>query len=580
MDQETNEVSRPRRQIPWRDWLKKCIQVLTLVASYAGRGMAGGFRALGRLLACAGGAAYNKLLRPLTTLPERTRTLVRDKRGNRFPESEYGVVRLLLFVWGSLPRLGSLLRERLLRRRKRSAHGSGRVRNWMERLRVHPAIFLGGAMAVAMVAVAISLYTVGTAVAYDGADLGVAAGRRTVDQVVSAVEETTRRTMDDESYEIDRSLLSSRHTLVARREVESREALQEKLVDRLGVIDYGYVLYVDEEPIAATAFSGALEELLEQMKIGYVTENTVTCDFAEEVEIREQYVDRSYMMNLGYIAERVNEIRAEEITHTVTQDDTLESIAEAYNLSVSQLLHMNTGYDASSLREGDVLTVAQAVPYLTVVDVERQTYVQDVPYEIAYQEDPEMYQGDYEVLSAGEYGKADVTANVTYVNGEETGRQVVASVTLRQPVTELQLQGTLERPNWLPTGVFRWPCSGVITSYFGYRRPSVAGASTYHTALDIASGYGTPIYASDGGTVITAGWSGGTGYTVKIDHGNGYVTLYGHNSSLLVNVGDHVYQGQQIARMGSTGISSGVHCHFSIIENGTYVDPLNYLESR
>jgi murein DD-endopeptidase MepM/ murein hydrolase activator NlpD len=227
-----------------------------------------------------------------------------------------------------------------------------------------------------------------------------------------------------------------------------------------------------------------------------------------------------------------------------------------------------------------VLTVAQAVPYLTVVDVERQTYVQDVPYEIAYQEDPEMYQGDYEVLSAGEYGKADVTANVTYVNGEETGRQVVASVTLRQPVTELQLQGTLERPNWLPTGVFRWPCSGVITSYFGYRRPSVAGASTYHTALDIASGYGTPIYASDGGTVITAGWSGGTGYTVKIDHGNGYVTLYGHNSSLLVNVGDHVYQGQQIARMGSTGISSGVHCHFSIIENGTYVDPLNYLESR
>jgi uncharacterized protein (UPF0305 family) len=222
----------------------------------------------------------------------------------------------------------------------------------MERLRVHPAIFLGGAMAVAMVAVAISLYTVGTAVAYDGADLGVAAGRRTVDQVVSAVEETTRRTMDDESYEIDRSLLSSRHTLVARREVESREALQEKLVDRLGVIDYGYVLYVDEEPIAATAFSGALEELLEQMKIGYVTENTVTCDFAEEVEIREQYVDRSYMMNLGYIAERVNEIRAEEITHTVTQDDTLESIAEAYNLSVSQLLHMNTGYDASSLRGG------------------------------------------------------------------------------------------------------------------------------------------------------------------------------------------------------------------------------------
>ena len=96
-------------------------------------------------------------------------------------------------------------------------------------------------------------------------------------------------------------------------------------------------------------------------------------------------------------------------------------------------------------------------------------------------------------------------------------------------------------------------------------------------ALDIANSYSTAIYAADGGTVTLAGWYGGLGYCVKIDHGNGFVTTYGHNSSLLVSVGQHVYKGQQIARMGSTGISSGPHCHFAVTRNGTLVDPLNYL---
>ena len=168
-------------------------------------------------------------------------------------------------------------------------------------------------------------------------------------------------------------------------------------------------------------------------------------------------------------------------------------------------------------------------------------------------------------------------AKATYVNGEETERTILSSVTLKEPVTEYRLRGTKVRPTWFPTGSFRWPCYGVITSYFGPRRASVAGASTYHEALDIANSYGTAIYAADGGTVTLSGWYGGLGYCVKIDHGNGFVTTYGHNSSLLVSVGQHVYKGQQIARMGSTGISSGPHCHFGVTRNGTLVDPLNYL---
>lgn len=107
-------------------------------------------------------------------------------------------------------------------------------------------------------------------------------------------------------------------------------------------------------------------------------------------------------------------------------------------MSVDDLLDMNPGYDPKLLRVGDVLTISNAVPYLTIVNVERQNYVQDIPYEVEYQDDTTMYQGDYKVLSAGEFGKADVTANVTYINGEETARQIVASVTLSDPVTEMR----------------------------------------------------------------------------------------------------------------------------------------------
>lgn len=127
-------------------------------------------------------------------------------------------------------------------------------------------------------------------------------------------------------------------------------------------------------------------------------------------------------------------------------------------------------------------------------------------------------------------------------------------------------------------GGYIWPVnSRYITSTMGGRNSPGGIGSTNHKGIDIAAPKGTPVYASDGGTVIYAGWMSGYGYLVQIDHGNGYVTYYGHNSSLLVSVGEHVYKGQQIARVGSTGNSTGNHCHFEIRYNGVAKNPLNYL---
>lgn len=127
------------------------------------------------------------------------------------------------------------------------------------------------------------------------------------------------------------------------------------------------------------------------------------------------------------------------------------------------------------------------------------------------------------------------------------------------------------------TGSLSWPCNGPITSPFGYRVHPIFGTTIYHSGIDIGVDYGTPIHAADSGTVIYAGWIDGYGNTVIIDHGNGITTLYGHNTSVAVGDGQSVSKGTVIAYAGSTGNSTGPHCHFEVQVGGSAVDPMGYL---
>lgn len=126
---------------------------------------------------------------------------------------------------------------------------------------------------------------------------------------------------------------------------------------------------------------------------------------------------------------------------------------------------------------------------------------------------------------------------------------------------------------------FIWPCPAYtrISSYFGPRPQPVPGASTDHKGVDLAAPYGSDILASAAGVVTTSQYSSSAGNYIVIAHGNGISTVYMHASSLLVSVGETVEQGQVIAKVGSTGYSSGNHLHFGVIKNGTYVDPLGYI---
>lgn len=130
----------------------------------------------------------------------------------------------------------------------------------------------------------------------------------------------------------------------------------------------------------------------------------------------------------------------------------------------------------------------------------------------------------------------------------------------------------------MSTGSFGYPSTTTsISSPYGYRIHPIYGTRKLHTGTDFPVGTGTAIFAANDGKVITAGWYGGYGNTVIIDHGGGVTSLYAHNSSLTVSVGQYVSKGQQIARAGSTGNSTGPHCHFEILINGSTTDPMNYI---
>lgn len=125
-----------------------------------------------------------------------------------------------------------------------------------------------------------------------------------------------------------------------------------------------------------------------------------------------------------------------------------------------------------------------------------------------------------------------------------------------------------------------WPCLGFFSSPYGTRIHPVYGTGRFHAGCDISAPTGTEIRATAAGTVITSGWLGGYGNAIEIDHGSGLTTLYGHCSELVVPVGTVVRKGQVVAKVGSTGVSTGPHVHYEVHIGGETTDPEPYLKEK
>ena len=235
------------------------------------------------------------------------------------------------------------------------------------------------------------------------------------------------------------------------------------------------------------------------------------------------------------------------------------------------------GYSQTLAPECNIITAEEASEHfieedmLTVfTEVIEETTEKYVPIPTEY-EDANLYEGVKVTTSNGTNGTTKVLTTNSYVNGKLTGTMVEKEVIDHGTPASVAV-GTKPRPAGVGTGTFIMPTKGRISSGFGSRWGRV------HKGIDIASDTGNPVYASDDGIVSLSEFTSSFGNLVIIDHGNGFETYYAHNSELLVSEGEAVKKGQQIAKIGSTGRSTGPHCHFEIRYNGVPKNPMNYIK--
>jgi len=335
-----------------------------------------------------------------------------------------------------------------------------------------------------------------------------------------------------------------------------------------------YVLTVDGEVIGAHESKTALELLRQRLlEANAVSYRGGKVEFVQDVQIKPMASADATLMSIGDIEAKLSGNTKESVTYTVRAGDTVSGIAQKYSTSVSSIMDINPELSAESIHIGDEILISASIPTLSVKETITERYTRRVAYETVKEKTDDLYTTQSRVKQAGVYGEADVVADVVYVNGQEESRVVMEWNVTSEPVTEIIEVGTKQPPKKAATGKFMKPANGYISSRYGYRR----SMGDFHTGVDFAGPTGTAIYASDGGRVTYAGWKGNYGYCVFIDHGNGYTTVYAHCSKLLVNVGDRVAKGETIARVGSTGRSTGPHLHFEIRVNGKHQNPLNYI---
>ncbi|MBR1805118.1 MAG: peptidoglycan DD-metalloendopeptidase family protein [Selenomonadaceae bacterium] len=246
----------------------------------------------------------------------------------------------------------------------------------------------------------------------------------------------------------------------------------------------------------------------------------------EIVEVGKQLeADRRIQEELAAKAEAAKDVQLEKVAKQQALIDLMQNDKDVYDRQ----------YDEMIASSNEVARLIQESKYRAEAEAEAQR---------------RQAEAEAQRQAAAEAG------NITLVEGDDGGDYVM-------PATG--------------GGGMIWPISGPITSEFGWRTHPIFGNARFHSGLDIGGDYGLPIHAAQSGVVIEAGWIGGYGNTVMIEHGGGIVTLYGHNESLAVSVGQHVNQGDVIAYCGSTGNSTGPHCHFEVRVGGEPVSPWDYL---
>ena len=345
---------------------------------------------------------------------------------------------------------------------------------------------------------------------------------------------------------------------------------------------------LDEEAAEATAVyeerQAALDETIyrigeNETKLAEVTEELNSKHGVLENRVRDIYINGqiSYL-DVLFGAQDFGDFltRMDLLKRVMIRDAELVSEVLQYR---NEIVEVGKQLEADRRIQEELAVKAEAAKDIQLEKVAKQQALIDL-----MQNDKEVYDRQYDEMMASskEVGRL--------IQESKYRAQAEAEAQRRQAEMEAQRQAAAEAGNItiidgggedyvMPAGGggMIWPLSGPITSEFGWRTHPIFGNARFHSGLDIGGDYGLPIHAAQSGVVIEAGWIGGYGNTVMIEHGGGIVTLYGHNESLAVSVGQSVNQGDVIAYCGSTGNSTGPHCHFEVRLGGEPVSPWDYL---
>lgn len=359
-------------------------------------------------------------------------------------------------------------------------------------------------------------------------------------------------------------------------ELYSQDAMADMLLAASGTqIAEAKGLYVGGIFYGATTAGDMLEKTVESVIQPYrdaVTDENTQVRFTREVALKDGIYPESSILPFEEIESIVTSSEESDIYYTVEGAESAAEIANINGITLDRLIELNpdANLEEGGLYAGQQLLVAVGDKLLSVKTVRREVTTETIDYEVQTIPDARFPVGYTRDIVSGKDGQKQVTVEIEYEEGIEISRRVVEELILEGPVNRRIITGTKQVA--IPEGGsgFRWPTGEPYMISRGF--------TSYHMAIDIAGQIGLGIFAADSGVVITSEvLGGGYGQYIVIDHGNGVETLYAHNSQLLVTVGQVVSRGDLIALMGSTGNSTGPHCHFEVRIEGQRVPPEPYL---
>ena len=370
-------------------------------------------------------------------------------------------------------------------------------------------------------------------------------------------------------------------------ENEMADAIIQSAGDQIGE---GTALYLDGELTAVCSDGDALRAYFTSRLEPYEVPDdpNVSVGFNKQVTLEDGLYFKDSLQDYAYVEKALSDVKQAQKVYTVKTGDTLWDIAHKNDLTFRELCALNTNFkggplnEKSNIREGDELIVTKQEAALEVRITRIETREEEVAFAIETTKSNEYTKGTTKVLQEGQNGLRRVTfQNVYDTNNVLVEQTILSTEVIKEPVNKKVVQGTKKVKSSTKfitgSGQFIWPVPNYryCSRWYGGR----------HRGVDICAPAGTPIYASAGGTVTKAGYNKagagtGYGYSVIINHGGGYSTVYAHCLSLTVSAGQTVKQGQLIGYVGSTGRSTGNHCHFEIRLNGSYIPPQNVFPGR